>query len=567
MTQTKAFQKIIRFLDTNGFDYSTDKTVLDLHSRDASIFAVQPEAIVYPRNKMEIEAIVRAAGIIDFELKSAQRATVSGKLQNLFKSFRSAETELEPAFISLSVRAGGTCMSGGSLSAGVIINMTKYMNAFTIDHINKTAVVEMGVMYRDLEDEMSLHNLFFAGYTSSKDICGIGGMIGNNSSGEKSIFYGATIDNVESLKVILADAQEYSFGPLSEAEFKAKQMQHDTEGELYRKISRLLAKYKPEISAIKRPVPKCASGYRIERIYNEASKTYNLASLFVGSQSTLGIITEVKLRLVESRPAHAMIAIPVDSLGNLPKILSSIMKHRPESVETFDIHTLQSADKFKPTDTARVRKIITPSTELIILAEFAGDSTVQADDLAECTRVDIAAHLGIAAFNIKDILLYQSLWNIRRSSFGVMRDDVNGTKHAVPCIEDIIVPISKFGIFIPELIRILKTRGVHYGFHGHIGDGALRVIPIFDMSDHAVVSKITELSRAVFYLVRSLGGNMSADHSDGIIRSPFLKEFYGPRTYQLFIDIKKIFDPRNLFNPNKKVGGTIKQIEKYIIRK
>ncbi|HEY1037199.1 MAG TPA: FAD-binding oxidoreductase [Candidatus Paceibacterota bacterium] len=563
---TDSLQTMLAFLTEKKYDFTSDQSVLDLHSRDASAFVVRPKVVVYPRNNIEIRILAKKVNELEMKRQGAI-GSIKRLVDSISQSLRIGSPKLNQAAVTLSTRAGGTCMSGGSLSTGIIINLTKYMNAFEVDFEAKMAEVEMGVMYRDLEAEMLTRNLFFSGYTSSKDICGVGGMIGNNSSGEKSILYGATIDNVESVDVVLSDGEIYTFGPLSPEEFVSKRSKDDAEGQIYRKIGKIIQQYSREIQAMRRPVPKCASGYRIERVYDKETGMLNLAPLFVGSQSTLGIITKARLRLNESRKAHALLAMPVASLSKLPGILQIIMAHKPESVETFDVNTLNSAQKFKPAEAGLVRTLFSAETELMILAEFAGDTIEEVHDVAETVRVRMQADCMVSPVHVTDMLLYQALWTIRRSSFGVMRDDVQGTNHAIPCIEDIIVPIRKFDVFIPELISILKNRNIKYGFHGHIGDGALRVIPIFDVSRPDIVRQISELCKAVFKLVHKLGGNMSADHSDGIIRSPFLKGFYGPRTYQMFVEIKNAFDPLNIWNPNKKVGGSIAEIEKYIIRK
>lgn len=573
---------IINFLEKNSFDFSVDDQTLTMHSSDASAFVVKPCIVIYPRNKMEIQALMREVSIMSIgngsKSSDAGEKSMFDKIKSLFSfsNMSSGKNKIQSkgpsrrlgvSDITVSVRAGGTCMSGGSLSTGIMLNMTKYMNAFDINYNAKNAVVEMGVMYRDLEAKMKVHNLFFPGYTSSKDICGVGGMIGNNASGEKSILYGATIDNVESVKVVLTNGEEYEFGKLTALEFTDKQKLQTTEGRIYRSISRILDQYANDISAMRRPVPKCASGYRIERVYNPKDDTYNLAPLFVGSQATLGIVISAKIKLHSYNPEKRLLAIPVDALEHLPIILKTVMTGRPESVETFDINTLRSATKFKPTEGTVAMQYFGPETHLIILAEFTGHIKNDVDNKAKSIYEAIVKETGTHPVMVTEESHYDALWAIRRSSFGAMRDDVQGTMHAIPCIEDIIVPIDKFDIFIPELLRILESRNISYGFHGHIGDGALRVIPIFDMADRHVVKKITELSRAVFTLVNKLGGNMSADHSDGIIRSPFLEEFYGAKIYDMFIDIKNIFDPLNICNPKKKVGGGIKEIEKFIIRR
>jgi FAD/FMN-containing dehydrogenase len=154
-----------------------------------------------------------------------------------------------------------------------------------------------------------------------------------------------------------------------------------------------------------------------------------------------------------------------------------------------------------------------------------------------------------------------SIWEVRRNSFLLMRDHNPPGYKAVPCIEDVIVPIDGLTSFIKQLHTILKKRGINYGFHGHIGDGSLRIVPVFKLDSPDLFDNIRGLMFDVFAVVKQLKGNMSADHSDGIIRSPFLKEFYGTELYHVFETIKQQFDPLNILNPGKKIGATQKQIE------
>jgi FAD/FMN-containing dehydrogenase len=200
----------------------------------------------------------------------------------------------------------------------------------------------------------------------------------------------------------------------------------------------------------------------------------------------------------------------------------------------------------------RIQKYFSNGEQLIILAQFDNDEIAHKVFL-ELKDIEVNTEY------INDEEIKTSLWKVRRSSFGVMRDHVydKKTKKAVPCIEDIIVPIDKFDVFIPELIGILKNNNIDYGFHGHIADGAIRVIPIIDFENKKrAIDQIIDLCNEVFWLVKRLGGNMSADHSDGIIRTPFLREFYGDELYDgVIVGVKKLFDPDNIFNPGKKVGG------------
>jgi FAD/FMN-containing dehydrogenase len=288
--QEKAIADLVEILHREEIEFTDDEDARNESSRDASIFTKTPQIIIYPRNSSEIGIVVRA-------IKHP---------------------------LSLGTRAGGTCMTGSPLSDSILISLTKHMSYIEVDPATKTAIVEMGAMYRDVETKTLVHNMYLASYTSSKDICGIGGMIGNNSSGEKSIRYGATIDNVSSLKIVLNDGFEYEFEELSEADFLKKTKAEDLEGEIYSSVHDALLKHAKAIEALpmQHPVKKCASGYRIDKVMRAITKPdgtkehrYNLASLFVGSQATLGIITEAKIKLTRKQDHRKMIFMGIQDLS------------------------------------------------------------------------------------------------------------------------------------------------------------------------------------------------------------------------------------------------------------
>lgn len=506
---------------------SHDKKDLELYSTDSSIFKVTPKEILYPKNMREIQEAVRNA---------ADKGEV------------------------LSVRAGGTCMSGGSLTTGTIIDMKRFMNSVRILPYSKSACIEMGAYYRNLEAAAKIHNLMFAPYTSSKDVCGIGGMIGNNASGEKSIRHGATIQNVHAVTVVLHDGEVYSFEEITEAECLKLSKQKTTLGHIYKDVREIYKKYGTAYDKRVGDVKKASSGYRLEHVFNQKTKRWNLAKLFIGSQGTLGVVVSAELKLVPIPLYTRTIAIPIDELACLPLILQTIMKYNPEGVETFDINTWHHAKTCMPGDTLRISNYFLHGEKLIVLAQFSEKTQTGTDTIAEACVTALSEFAPRTAY-IADPVLVQSLWAVRRSSYRVLRDAIydSPNKRAVPCIEDIVVPVSKYDVFIPRLLEILTRLDVEFGFHGHIGDGALRVIPIVDFTDSEKgLLKVEEMCVDVFELVKELGGNTSADHGDGIIRTPFLRNFYGDELYEgVILGIKNIFDPYGIFNNDKKVSITV----------
>ena len=301
---------------------SSDAAALATHSRDASVFEVVPEEIFYPKTTEEVQAIIRKMN----DMNAAENSGTASDASDAAAHNPAAKNKQ----LTLSVRAGGTCMSGGSLTEGKIINMTKYMNRIeTISLASRTVLVEMGTMFRDIEHRAAEFNLMFAPYTSSKDICGIGGMIGNNASGEKSVRFGATIDNTLGLEVLLADGTLIRTGVLENTGEPLLSLLRAAE------IKRQLIEIRKEVGGdfekARGQVTKSASGYRLDKIplVESAETKIDLTPIFVGAQGTLGIVTRAALKLTP-KPVHTrMLVISVDSIHDLPFILETVMKFHP----------------------------------------------------------------------------------------------------------------------------------------------------------------------------------------------------------------------------------------------
>lgn len=505
-------------------EYTKDPTTLAAYASDASWFRIMPKEVFYPHNTAEIQSIVRA--------------------------MRTRKKNGEQ--VALTVRAGGTCMSGGSLTEGTVIDMTRHMTRVTIDRQSMTATVLGGAYFRDIEDAAAKHGLMFAAYPSSHRVCGIGGMIGNNASGEKSLRGGATGDNIKELEVVLADG---SVRRVSEKSLTAPLEPEE------QAIKALYTKYGKRLGKAIGEVTKAASGYRLDRVVHD--KIFNTVPLFAGSQGTLGIVTKAVLQLVPIPKHTALVVVSAKDLPELPKVLDIAFEHNPESLETFDNNTFAKAREHLAMHAERMEPYIDAEAKLFVLIQVSEATQEETDRVAESLLASLVKKKYHVA-RVTDPIDADSVWQVRRNSFLLMRDHNPEGFRAVPCIEDIIVPRSAIGELIEGLLPILRKHTEQYGFHGHIGDGSLRIIPIFDFRRKDALDSVFVLMRAVFPLVKRLKGNMSADHSDGIIRTPFLREFYGDELYTVFEEIKKIYDPENIFNPGKKTGGTIESIRTYL---
>jgi len=500
-----------------GGDVVCDAKTLDTYSEDASSFKLLPQAVYYPRNVNDIQAVIQ---MCHEARKTDPRA-------------------------SLTVRAGGTCMSGGSLNTGWIVDMTKHMRHIEIDPDKRVATVAMGAYFRDIEDAAIEHNLMFAPYPSSHRICGIGGMLGNNASGEKSLRCGATSDNVLELEVVLADGTVERIAPKPRTEIT-----HEREKSLHA----LYVKFGEKLKKATGNVKKSASGYRLEKIVN--GDIFNPVPLFVGAQGTLGIITKAVLKLTPIPKHTELLIISASSLKDIPKVIETIYKYNPECIETFDKNTFAKAKKHLKDAALRVMPYVQARSHLVILAQFSEVTDLETVEQAKACLEDLVSQ-NFDVHHVTDVDDVKAAWEIRRNSFLLIRDHTEQNFKAVPCIEDVIVPLSELGRFITELRKILKRQEIQYGYHGHIGDGSLRIIPVFDFTKPTVGEDITALMDEVFALVKRLKGNISADHSDGIVRTPYLEMFYGKELYDVFGEIKNLYDPTNIMNPHKKVGGSV----------
>ena len=529
-------------------EIKTDDAALQAASRDTSIFSITPKAVVYPQSSQDIQILVRFAN------------------------------EHPQEKISLTARSGGTDMSGGPLNESIIVDVSHLNHVITV--AGHKATVEPGTFYRDFEKASLAKNLLLPSYPASREIATVGGMVANNSGGEKSLAFGKTEKYVEELKVILSDGNEYTFGKLSLKELQAKMAQPDFEGDIYRQIVGLLDEHEELINASKPRVSKNSAGYNLWNIYSDHAQQFNLAQLFVGAQGTLGIITEITFRLITPAPYSQMLVMFLPNTQELGKIVNAVLRYRPESFESYDDHTFALALKFFPQMVKQMgtniislafqflpelRMFLTGGApQLVLLAEFTGH------DKEEILRRTRACDAALKQFNLQTHLVKNSAeaskyWTIRRESFNLLRKKVKH-KHTAPFIDDVIVRPDQLPQFLPRLNEIMSHYDLTYTVAGHAGDANFHIIPLMDFTDERQRAIIPELSQKVYQLVFEFHGSISGEHNDGLIRSHFLPQMYGEEMYGLFKQVKTILDPKNIFNPGKKVGSSWAYAEKHIIQ-
>lgn len=507
-------------------------------ANDASIFEVVPALVAYPRDVEDIKSLVRAV----------------------------AEHQDFSPRPSITARAAGTGMAGGALSESIVLDMK---NLNTVKEVTDTyAVTEPGVYYRDFEKATLAKGRLMPSFPASKMLCAVGGMVGTNASGEKTLNYGSTDRYVEKLKVILADGNEYTLNSLSKDELSKKMCLATFEGEFYRNMHDLLEKNYDVIKNAKPRVSKNCAGYALWNIWDR--KTFDLTKLFVGSEGTLGITSEITFTLVEPKSKTKLLVVFVRDLKKLPALVANILLHKPETFESYDDNTFKFALRFFP-DIMRslkarglfklaihfIPEFIMALTggipKMVLLAEFTG--TDEEEVLARTQE----AKKSLASFGVKTHVATtkedaEKYWTIRHESFNLLRHH-GGLRRTAPFIEDIVVSPENLPAFLPRLTVLLESYGLIYTVAGHIGDGNLHIIPLMNLRNAKEREVLMEVAQKVFDLVLEFGGSISGEHNDGLIRTPFLKQMYGEAIYKLFEETKNIFDPKNIFNPGKKVYG------------
>ena len=343
------------------------------------------------------------------------------------------------------------------------------------------------------------------------------------------------------------------------------------EGDLYRRVAVLVKTHAKIIADATPTVGKNSSGYALWDM-GDGAHSLNLARLFVGSQGTLGIVTKIKFRLVRPKPHAAMVVMFVDNLSQLGKLVPEVLHYQPDSFESYDDHTFKIAIKYLP-ELGRQMKAGMLSLavsflpelfmllrggvpKLILLAEFRADTQEEALQRAEALAVEIRKGEGVKVRVAKSERAARKYWAVRRESFNLLRKKVRG-KRTAPFIDDFVVPPVALPEFLPKLEEILSHYPtLTYTVAGHVGDGNFHIIPLIDPRDRTIAKTIDELSHKVYDLVLSYHGSISGEHNDGLIRTPYVEKMFGREMYALFMEVKKIFDPLNIFNPGKKVGST-----------
>ena len=497
---------------------------------DSSIFTVTPSLIVYPRNENDVRKVAR------FTWQLAERNRV----------------------VPITARGAGTDQSGAAIGSGIILAFPAHMNRIMeFDAKSGIVTVEPGINYGKLQQTLQTHGRFLPPFPASLEYSTIGGAVANNAAGEKSVKYGATRAYVQSLRVVLANGEVIVTERLSKRELNKKLGLATFEGEVYRSIDTLLEEYKAVVEQMERSVTKNSAGYDLLGIKHDDG-SFDLTPLIVGSQGTLGIVTEVTLVTEAHNPETSLIVACFDELQHIQAAVLELRKAReiPSAIEMVDGGLLELVAAINPN---QLRGAIEPPyPKFMLLVEY--------DDSGRQLKKSVKKGIKILQRYATDVRAetdfdtQESLWRVRHAS-AVAVAQANGNLKALPIIEDGAVPIGRFQEYLSGLYDILGRNRLQAAIWGHAGDANVHLQPYLDLSQIGDRQRAFKLIDEYYTFVISLGGTISGEHGDGRLRAPYLEKMYGVEAYEMLRKVKKIFDPYGTFNPGVKIGVELDDIK------
>ncbi|MGE0450821.1 MAG: FAD-binding and (Fe-S)-binding domain-containing protein [Vicinamibacterales bacterium] len=498
-----------------------DRVSRALYSTDASVYQISPIGVVVPRTREDIVRIV--------QICAARRCP-------------------------LTMRGGGTSQAGQAIGEGIQIDTSKYYNRLLeVNAEERWARVEPGIVLDELNTALKPRGLRFAPDISTASRATLGGMMANNSSGARSVLYGKTIDHVLEQQVVLADGSVAHFRPLRPDEVEAAFTGESLEAHCYREVRRIAQGCAGEIASRYPKILRRVGGYNLDA-FIDPSAPFDLSRLMVGSEGTLGVVLEAKVRLVPLPNAKAVLAIQFSDLLEALRATPVILEHGPSAVEVMDRFILDNTKKSPALDRVR-RTFIDGEPGALLCVELYADSEADLPPRLDALEADLVARgFGYRYTRALDAPMQARIWGLREAALGLsmaMREEAK----SISFVEDTAVAPDRLADYIERFMALVARHDTTAGVYAHASVGCLHVRPVVNLKTHQGVRTFEALARDVADLVLEFGGALSGEHGDGLVRSPFMRQMFGPVLYEAFRDVKRAFDPLGILNPGKIVDA------------
>jgi FAD/FMN-containing dehydrogenase/Fe-S oxidoreductase len=485
-----------------------------LYSTDASVYQIKPLGVVLPKTRDDIVRIVQICG--------RHKCPIT-------------------------MRGGGTSQAGQAIGEGIQVDTSKYFNkVLEVNAKELWARVEPGVVLDEINAQLAPLGVRFAPDISTASRATLGGMMANNSCGARSVIYGKTIDHVLEHTVVLADAGIVRFREISRSEIPAG----DTlEAACYRAVIGLAREHAAEIERRFPKVLRRVMGYNLDEFVDQA-KPVNLAKIMVGSEGTLGVVLEAKVRLVPLPKAKAVMVIGFEDLLESLTATPVILQHQPSAVEVMDKAILDNTRQNANLDKIR-SQYVAGDPQATLCVEMYADRPEDLRPRMAALEADLRARkLGYHYHSEFDGPSQARIWSLREAALGLsmaMKEDAK----SISFVEDTAVPPEKLSEYIGKFLQIVARHQTTAGVYAHASVGCLHVRPVINLKTQDGVAKFASIAQQVADLAIEYGGAISGEHGDGYVRSPFMRQMFGDAIYEAFRQVKTTFDPHGIFNPGK----------------
>jgi FAD/FMN-containing dehydrogenase len=492
-------------------------------AQDASILRIAPSIVVYPRDEDDIRKTMR------FSWQLAERGRG----------------------LPITPRGGGSDTSGAAIGSGILLIFTAHMNRILeLDQKKQFVTVEPGVTFDKLEQTLHTHGLFLPPYPASKHYATIGGGLANNAIGEKSVKYGPLGNYVERLRVVLANGELIETGPIGKRELNKKLGMSSLEGEIYRTVDAMLEENAGLIEQ---------SNHHIKAIRNNAGfnitdlkhkKGLDLTPLFIGSQGSLGIITEATLTTETYTPNTKLALVSLNDLNDLHEVLPKILKLKPSICDMINRSVVEQVTRINPNQLAGLLK--SPGAAVHLFVEFDDPKEAnQKKSIKQLKKIlqKIEGSIDIAEKPQEHIKIRKV-----RESVTTILTSPKGQSKAVPVAEDICVPITNLVEFLHKATEVYASLGLVAPAWGQAGEGVVRMQPMLDLGQIGDRQKLAKLTDSIYKAAIQMDGSITASAGDGRVRASYTRSMYGPEIHNLMLKIKNSFDPYNILNPGVKTA-------------
>lgn len=507
-------------------DLHYDQQMRILYATDASAYRELPLAVAVPKSVDDLRKLIAFA--------------------------QKEKTSLIP-------RTAGTSLAGQVVGNGIVVDVSKHFNQIiSFDAAQKRIRVQPGVVRDELNMFLKPHGLLFGPETSTANRAMIGGMVGNNSCGSNSVVYRSTREHLLSVKALLSDGSEVEFKELDIDSFHAKCEGHTLEASIYRELRSMLSDYNNQVEIRKEfPTPSVErrnTGYAIDVLLETAPFTaggpaFNFCKLIAGSEGTLAFITEIELNLIDLPPKEmGLLCVHFNSVDESLHANLIALKYNPSASELIDHYILECTKDNR--EQTKNRFFVQGDPGAILVVEYCRNTREEVIEI--CKKVE--AEMRAAGYGYHFPLLFgedtKKIWSLRKAGLGLL-SNLPGDEKAVPVIEDTAVDVKDLPAYIRDFNEILKKHGLYSVHYAHAGSGEIHLRPIINLKTTEGQQLFRVIAEEIATLVKKYNGSLSGEHGDGRLRGEFIEQMVGKHNYQLLKKVKQIWDPQNIFNPNK----------------